>query len=110
MQRPLPGINYLYNRTMDTRRFYRHTLKRDANGRERMWHFWARKSAAALFLSVMAGGACMIPAALVLLFVIDQFGSFDWEVYVPRAAWGAFSVGFFIPLIREPPHRPQLWD
>jgi hypothetical protein len=110
MQRPVPWLNYVYTRSLDARQFYHHTLKRDANGRERIWHFWACKSAAMLFLSVMAGCACMIPAALVLLFVIVQFGSFDWEVYVPRAVWGAFSVGFFIWLIREPPHRPQLWD
>jgi hypothetical protein len=110
MQRPLPGIiiTCLYTRSLVARKFYHYTLKQDANGIERMWHFWVRKSAAILFLSVAAGGACMIPTSLVLMFVLDQFGSFSWEeVYLPRALFGAFSLGFFIWMIRSPPNRPS---
>jgi hypothetical protein len=108
MQRPVPWLNYVYTQSLDARQFYHYTLKQDANGIERLWHFWVRKSAAMLFLSVMAGGACMIPTALVLMWVPGHFGSFDWDLYLtPRAVFGAYSIGFFIWMIRSPPNRPS---
>jgi hypothetical protein len=100
----------LYNRTMDTRRFYRHTLKRDANGTERLWHFWARKSAAMLFLATCAGGMCAIPATFVLLWVLYQFGLDLNGVLTFRAVCGASSVAFFVYFILQPPHRPRWWE
>jgi hypothetical protein len=112
MRLPVPWLNYVYTRTCGARarEFYHHTLKRDANSTERLWHFWARKSASMLLLAVMAGGACTMPTAVVLLWVMDQFGPFGWEMYLPRAVWGALSVGFFMWFMVTPPHRPRLWD
>jgi hypothetical protein len=79
---------------------------KDGLRRERLWHFWMRKSATMLFLAVMAGGMCAIPAALIVLFILDQIGPFECEVYIPRVLIAVFSLGFFVWLMKAPPHRP----
>jgi hypothetical protein len=110
MQLPVPWLNYVYTRALGARAFYRHTLKRDANGTERLWHFWVRKSASMLFLAVMAGGMCMLPTVFVLLLVLDQFDLYVDLAVIFRIVWALFSLGFFVWMIRAPPHRPRLWD
>jgi hypothetical protein len=110
MRLPVPWLNYVDTRMSGASAFYHHTMKRDANGTERLWHFWARKSASGLFIAVAAGGACMLPTVFVLLLVLDQFGLYLDLAIISRAVWAALSLGFFTWFIVAPPHRPRLWD
>jgi hypothetical protein len=80
---------------------------KDGSRRERLWHFWMRKSAVVLFIAVAAGGACMLPTVPILLITLDQFGLYvDWAI-ASRVVWAVLSLGFFVWMISAPPHRSR---
>jgi len=79
---------------------------KDGLRRERLWHFWMRKTATMLFFAIMAGGMCTV-AVVVLLVILNWFGLYlAWVPDYPEGAFGVFSLGFFVWWMTTPPHRP----